>query len=88
MTTKLDVSLCMTLEKYFMQCVLLGILKNSIVPKTKLLYPVPYCCDLSMFRKMNDSYIRLWFNIRTVFSKLSKHCRLCKLNIKAANFVI
>lgn len=24
MTTKLDVSLCMTLEKYFIQCVLLG----------------------------------------------------------------
>lgn len=87
MTTKLDVSLCMPLEKYFIQCVLLGILKNSIVPKAKLLFPVPYCCDLSMFRKMNDLYTRLWFNIRTVFSKLSKHCRLCKLNIKAATFV-
>lgn len=44
----------MTLEKYFIQCVLLGTLKNSIVPKAKLLFPVPYCCDLSMFRKMND----------------------------------
>ena len=87
MTTKLDVSLCMTLEKYFIQCVLLGILKNAIVPKAKL-FPVPYCCDLSMFRKMNDLYIHLWFDIRTVFSKLSKHCRLCKLNIKAATFVI
>ena len=36
MTTEIDVSLCMTIENYFIQCVLLGILKNSIVPKTKL----------------------------------------------------
>lgn len=51
MTTKLDVSLCMTLEKYFIQCVLLGILKNSIVPKTKLLYPVPYAAIFRCFAK-------------------------------------